>query len=314
VAKRVRETFSVDDTIVSAIPETAFTDGTSQQRYHRWRLTLDESSRSPLEYLVPRIELDVTRAWPDSMTPRAGADVDPAALTARIDELGPWAVPFPLGNGLTAMIKEEKTAAAVAARRFLYRLSLINGAVATLLGDNLAETTVLDVGCNSGLFSLDLAGRGAGRVDGIDLRRENIAQAKFLAEHYGIENVSFEVRDADDIPADAQWDVVLNLGVLYHVLNPFEFIRRTFELCRSFAVIDTVCHTEPVSGYFVMGDKDVNVTAEGRESTELHPTYRAVIETIRHAGFREIFEVVGRSEIPHQLYAAGSRRCFLAMK
>jgi hypothetical protein len=58
----------------------------------------------------------------------------------------------------------------------------------------------------------------------------------------------------------------------------------------------------------------VSVTAEGRESYELHPTYRAVIDTIRHAGFREIFEVVGRSEIPHDLYAAGSRRCFLAIK
>jgi hypothetical protein len=98
------------------------------------------------------------------------------------------------------------------------------------------------------------------------------------------------------------------------VLNPFEFIRRTYELCRSFAVIDTVCHTEPVSGYFVMGDKDVSVSAEGRESYELHPTYRAVIDTIRHAGFREIFEVVGRSDIPHDLYATGSRRCFLAIR
>jgi 2-polyprenyl-3-methyl-5-hydroxy-6-metoxy-1,4-benzoquinol methylase len=313
VAKRVREVFSVDDTIVTAIPETAFTDGTSQQRYHRWRLTLDDSNRSALEYLVPRIELDVTRAWPAAMTPRAGVDIDPAALTARVDELGPWGVPFPLGNGSTTMMTDA-TAAAVAERRFLYRLSLINGAVAMLLGDSLPDTTVLDIGCNFGLFSLDLAGRGAARVTGIDLRPENVARAQFLADHYGIENVSFEVRDADDIPTDTQWDVVLNLGVLYHMLNPFDFIRRTFELCRSFAVIDTVCHTEPVSGYFVMGDKDVNVTAEGRESRELHPTYRAVIDTIRHAGFREIFEVVGRSEIPHQLYASGSRRCLLAMK
>lgn len=155
-------------------------------------------------------------------------------------------------------------------------------------GDSLPATTVLDIGCHCGLFS--------------------------LAEHYRIENAIFEVRDADDLPSDVQWDVVLNLGVLYHVLNPFEFIRQTFDLCRSFAAIDTVCHTEPVSGYFVMGDKDVNVTAEGRESFELHPTYRAVIDTIRHAGFREIFELVGRAEIPHDLYATGNRRCFLAIK
>jgi 2-polyprenyl-3-methyl-5-hydroxy-6-metoxy-1,4-benzoquinol methylase len=312
VAKRVRDTFPVDDTIVAAIPGTAFTDGRSQARYHRWRRTLGETSRSALEYLVPRIELDVARSWPDSMSPRGRPQLTRADLAARVDELGPWDVPFPLGNGLATKPREILTV--VQERRFLYRLALINGAVAALLGDDLSDTTVLDIGCNCGLFSLDLAGRGVSRVDGIDLRPNNIAQARFLAAHYGMENVTFEVRDADELPTDTQWDVVLNLGVLYHVLNPFEFIRRTYELCRSFAVIDTVCHTEPVSGYFVMGDKDVSVSSEGRESYELHPTYRAVIDTIRHAGFREIFEVVGRSDIPHDLYATGSRRCFLAIR
>jgi SAM-dependent methyltransferase len=312
LAKRVRDTFVVDDSIVTAIPETAFADGTSQQRYHRWRVTLEESSRNALEYLVPRIEIDVTRGWPESMTPRRGIDHSTADLGARVAELGPWDVPFPLGDGMTTM--SDRTRAAVAEKRFLYRLALINGAVATLLGDALPTTTILDIGCNCGLFSLDLAGRGASRVDGVDLRPKNIAQARFLAEHYGIENATFEVRDADDIPTDARWDVVLNLGVLYHVLNPFELIRRTFELCRSFAVVDTVCHTEPVSGYFVMGDKDVTAAAEGRESYELHPTYRAVIDTIRHAGFSEIFEIVGRADVPHDLYATGSRRCFLAIR
>jgi SAM-dependent methyltransferase len=312
VAKRVRDAFPVDDSIVTAIPATAFTDGTSQERYHRWRMTLDDTSRSALEYLLPRIEIDITRRWPDAMSPAAGITRSPGDLDARIAELGPWGIPFPIGDGRTTMA--DRTHAAVAERRFLYRLSLINEAVTTLLGDALETATVLDIGCNAGLFSLDLAGRGAGQVNGIDLRPKNVAQARFLAEHYGLANASFEVRDADDLAVDAQWDVVLNLGVLYHVLNPFAFIRQTFDLCRSFAVIDTVCHTEPVSGYFVMGDKDVNVSAEGRESYELHPTYRAVIDTIRHAGFSEIYEVVGRSDIPHDLYATGNRRCFLAVK
>ncbi len=271
MAKRVRDTFPVDDSIVAAIPGSAFTDGTSQERYRQWRLTLDDTSRSALEYLVPRIEIDITRRWPDAMKPRAGITMSRTDLDARIAELGPWGIPFPLGDGLTTM--SDRTHAAVAERRFLYRLALINDAVTRLLGDTLASTTVLDIGCNAGLFSLDLAGRGALRVDGIDLRAKNIAQARFLAEHYGLENAAFEVRDADDLATDAQWDVVLNLGVLYHVLNPFEFIRQTYDLCRSFAIIDTVCHTEPVSGYFVMGDKDVNVSAEGRETYELHPTY-----------------------------------------
>ena len=35
-----------------------------------------------------------------------------------------------------------------------------------------------------------------------------------------------------------QFDVVLNLGLLYHVVNPLQVIRRTYELCREFAIID----------------------------------------------------------------------------
>jgi SAM-dependent methyltransferase len=173
---------------------------------------------------------------------------------------------------------------------------------------------VLDIGCHSGLFSLDLAARGAAHVDGIDLRPENIAQAEFAARHYGIENVSFAVRDADHLDPGASWDVVLNLGLLYHVLDPFALLARTYEVCGSFAVIDTVCHSEPVSAYFVFGDKDVASRGEGRASYELHPTYRAAIETIRHAGFSEVFEVVARCDKRPQLYGRGERRCFLAIK
>jgi hypothetical protein len=91
------------------------------------------------------------------------------------------------------------------------------------------------------------------------------------------------------------------LGVVYHVVNPLPFIHQTYELCNRFAIIDTVCHREPVSGYFIFGDKDVGQYTEGRESYELHPTYRGVIDTIRYAGFREVFEVVGDAERPHPL-------------
>jgi len=194
-----------------------------------------------------------------------------------------------------------------------FRRELINGTVIKLIGDNAGETSVLDIGCNNGFFSLDIADRGVGRVQGVDLRASNIAQAEFLRQRYGFENVSFSVSDADDLPRE-QWDVVLNLGVLYHVVNPLQFIRQTYELCRKFAIVDTVVHHEPVAAYFMFGDKDVSLPEEGRENYELHPSYRAAIETIRYAGFRDVIEIVGEAKRPHQLYADGTRRCFLAIK
>jgi 2-polyprenyl-3-methyl-5-hydroxy-6-metoxy-1,4-benzoquinol methylase len=311
LSQRLRETFAIEEHIVAAVPATALTDGTSQQRYAAWRATQGPAVRGPVEYLLPRIEIAIEPEWPAHFAPAAGAP-GPEELRAQVDALVPWDVPFRLAHDQSTMATDM--AAAVTTKRLLYRLQLVNDTVIRLLGEDLAQATVLDIGCHSGLFSLDLAAKGARHVDGVDLRALNIAQAQFMAQHYGITNATFEVRDADDIAADRTWDVVLNLGLLYHVLNPFQLIEQAFARCRAFAIIDTVCHTEPVSAFFVMGDKDVDNASEGKAAYEFHPTYRAVIDAIRHAGFAEVVEVTGRAERPHDLYASGNRRCFLAVK
>ena len=309
---RVRESFAVDETIVAALADTELSAGSSQSRYVAWRRSIAADRGGTVEFLVPRVEVEIPAGRPEFMKRPPEVGVSKDALAARVDELGPWEVPFHLGHGVRTMPKEIGTG--VTQKWYWYRTHLINGAVARLVGSDLERTTVLDIGCHSGLFSLDLAKRGAAHVDGFDLRPQNVAQARFAAEYYGVDNVSFEVRDVDDVVSGGQWDVVLNLGVLYHVLNPFELIEKTHALCRSFAVIDTVCHTEPVSAFFVMGDKNVHRTTEGKDVFELHPTYRAVIDTMRQVGFSEIFEVRGLAAEQHELYATGGRRCFLAIK
>ena len=107
---------------------------------------------------------------------------------------------------------------------------------------------------------------------------------------------------------------MLNLGVMYHMTDPFGLVRRTFELCREFAIIDTVCHREPIAAFLLRSDKNVNSSTEGREVIEFHPTYRGAIETIRSVGFSEVIEIVGTAKEPHDLYTRGVRRCFLAIK
>ena len=58
----------------------------------------------------------------------------------------------------------------------------------------------------------------------------------------------------------------------------------------------------------------VGEPAEGRETWELHPTYRGANDTIRYAGFSEVIEILGEADPPHLAYLNGSRRCFLAVK
>jgi tRNA (mo5U34)-methyltransferase len=309
--ERVRQTFDVDDVVVSALPSDERNAPTSQERYRffrAWNKKGRRDKRVVPEYLVPRVVREIVREWPSYMVQRGHLDLTREGLQARVQNLRPWGVPFRLGHDLMT------TSSPLARDRMLFRLDLINGTVAELLGEELSRTTVLDIGCSAGFFSLDMAARGAEHVDGFDLRQSQIDKAWFLREHYAIDNAEFTAVDVDELQPGRQWDVVLNLGLLYHVTNPLQLIRRTYELSRKFAIIDTICHHEPVSAYLLFGDKDVNKPGEGREDFEFHPTYRAAIDTIRYAGFSEIVEVVGVADPPHNLYASGQRRCFLAIK
>ena len=151
--------------------------------------------------------------------------------------------------------------------------------------EELAATTVLDIGCNNGFFSLDMAHRGAQHVDGIDLRPENIAVGRVPREPLRARQCRVpSTRRRRASSTGRQWDVVLNLGVLYHVVNPLQFLEQTYALCRRFAIIDTLCHPEPVSAFMLLGNKDAASVSEGREAWEFQPTYRGAIDAIRYAG------------------------------
>jgi 2-polyprenyl-3-methyl-5-hydroxy-6-metoxy-1,4-benzoquinol methylase len=313
LGQRARARFQVDDTVTSTLGAAGEFTRSPQERQRAWQSSLPHDRYATVEHLVPRIDRPIERTAPAFHARQRGQlDWTSEQIKDRVDELAPWHVPFALGYG-RATVRDPKVAA-VNEARLLFRRDLINGTLADLLGDELSATTVLDLGCNCGYFSLDIATRGAAHVDGIDLRSENIAQARFLADHYGVDNVSFAVLDAADLGDDRQWDVVLNLGLLYHVTQPYELLRQTYDLCRRAAIVDTVVHREPMSGFVMVAERDVSVHAEGREPMELHPTYRAVIDILRYTGFREVLELTGSCDDPHPFYAKGVRCCFLAVK
>jgi len=309
--ERLRQCFEVHDDVSSAVPGATLQGTSWRDRYAAWRRHLPKELRAPREQLLPHIGRTIDRQMPSfTDEPTGHAHLDEAGLAAHVAALGPWHVSLPLRGGLDTV--GDPMAAGIMRAKYLFRRDLIAGTIADLLGDDLASAEVLDIGCNCGFFSLDLAARGAASVHGVDLRAQNIAQARFLAEHYGITNVTFEVSDAEAIDPGRRADIVLNLGLLYHVTDPFRLLRETFERCRRVAVIDTVCTLEPVAGFILVGDRDTDRPIEGRSHVELHPTYRGAIEMIHAAGFTEVIEIVGSSDRPHQAYATGTRRCFLA--
>jgi len=85
---------------------------------------------------------------------------------------------------------------------------------------DLSGMTVLDVGCNGGFYSIEMKRRGARRVVGIDHDEQYLDQARFAAEVLDLD-ISFERMSVYDVPKlRERFDVVLFMGVFYHLRYP----------------------------------------------------------------------------------------------
>jgi tRNA (mo5U34)-methyltransferase len=85
---------------------------------------------------------------------------------------------------------------------------------------NLQGKTVLDVGCNGGFYSIEMKKRGASRVVGIDSDERYLAQARYAAEVLGMD-IEFQNKSVYDVAAlGEKFDVVIFMGVLYHLRHP----------------------------------------------------------------------------------------------
>ena len=81
--------------------------------------------------------------------------------------------------------------------------------------------TALDIGCNAGYYSFELASRGA-KVTGIDVDPHYLAQARWAAKEFGLQDgVEFREMQVYDLAGEEKkFDLVLFMGVFYHLRYP----------------------------------------------------------------------------------------------
>jgi tRNA (mo5U34)-methyltransferase len=91
---------------------------------------------------------------------------------------------------------------------------------ADAIPQDLTGATVLDIGCNAGFYSIEMKRRGAARVVGVDTNEGYLAQARFAAEVCGVD-VELQQMSVFEIGRlEARFDIVLFMGVLYHLRHP----------------------------------------------------------------------------------------------
>ncbi|HEY3777181.1 MAG TPA: TIGR04290 family methyltransferase [Rhizomicrobium sp.] len=130
-------------------------------------------------------------------------------IRTRVATLGPWFHNLDLRGIKTAPQHFLGDYPAVKWNRF-----------STALPRDLSGRSVLDIGCNAGFYAMEMKRRGAARVLGIDEDPDYLEQARFASDVNGLD-IEFRSLSVYDVGAIGErFDIVLLLGVLYHLRHP----------------------------------------------------------------------------------------------
>src|SRR4051794_17814662 len=177
--------------------------------------------------------------------------------------------------------------------------------VARLHLPDLRGKTVLDVGAWDGFFSFEAERRGAARVVAVDTfswreRGDGTGKAGFelarRALDSRVEDVEVEVLDISPETVGGSFDVVLFLGVLYHLRHPFLALERLRSVCNELLILEThvdlIGTRRPAAAFYPGTELD------GDWTNWWGPNPAAVTGMLAAAGFGAVTRVHPRSWLP----------------
>ena len=109
------------------------------------------------------------------------------------------------------------------------------------LGPDRSGLSALDLASHQGWFAVNLVRAGFSSVLGVEARQSHVDDSTLISRIYGMDHLSFQKGDIHDLDPDqlGQFDVVLMLGLLYHLENPVGALRVCRGLCKGMCIIET---------------------------------------------------------------------------
>lgn len=104
------------------------------------------------------------------------------------------------------------------------------------VGDS-AETA--EIFCADGYYSIASTLWGASRATGIDWNPYHIERARLAARLIGVADRT-EFRQGNVYAVEGTWDILMNLGGLYHIADPIALLRQSHAWTRRYMIVQTV--------------------------------------------------------------------------
>ncbi len=197
------------------------------------------------------------------------------------------------------------------------------------LGGTFKKKKVVDIGCMEGYFATECALQGS-KVLGVEGKLLNVKKCEFTKSVLGLKNLSYVQDDAMKVTKGkyGSFDVVISLGLLYHLNDPFRFLKNMAVLCTDFIVIDTHVawngqpkiirqkhknwkpELSPIKDYVFEGKtyrgrdyrefdpgtsrlhKDLSATASLKNNFSVWLTEESLVTLLRDVGFEQVQKMV----------------------
>ena len=100
------------------------------------------------------------------------------------------------------------------------------------------DRTFLDVGCGNGMYSLELARRGAAKVVGIDIAEVMIDLCRKSSQEKNLDDrCTFIQTDLLDYKPDTTFDVSFGIGLFDYISDPLPVLKRMREVSTDRAIM-----------------------------------------------------------------------------
>jgi SAM-dependent methyltransferase len=234
--------------------------------------------------------------WP---LPRGGVGFSDDEICKKFAEYNWWHYAYAFEGGLSFPIRHNRPDKLINdPDRHLQRFRHFMPYIINSYNGSLKGKKVLDIACNSGFWSIQCALLGADVV-GFDARPELIAQAELIKSIVGVQNVSFKVLDFWNMDSQlfgGTFDLVLNLGFLFHLSDPLEALKRTKAMTHKNILLDTgvYCSNNPVVQ--LRWEEPSDIWTACNQGIVAFPTKSSMDIMLRYIDIAEWFEIPIRSK------------------
>lgn len=168
--------------------------------------------------------------------------------------------------------------------------------------------TAIDVGCGQGYFTNVLHKRRL-EVAGTDGRELNVEEAK---RKYPM--INFVTEDIENQGCSlGSFDLVVCLGLLYHLENPSRAIRNLFKITKKILVIET--RVVPSKWPILVSYDEVNSEDQGLNFAALIPSLGCLVKMLYNSGYNKVYRTVYLPDHPDfkgNIITKQARICLIA--